>query len=75
MHRIYFNWKNVQDVYYDVTVHGLTRSKEIIELMSDAGVGILYKDIRKIDDCWAISDVEKNSVCPDELAEGKAGVV
>ncbi|XP_066923249.1 uncharacterized protein [Clytia hemisphaerica] len=60
-------------IMMSVTVHGLTRSKEIIELMSDAGIGISYKDVMKLHDCWAASDLENNPVCPSELAEGKAG--
>ena len=61
-------------IMMSVTIHGLTRSKEIIELMADAGVGISYKDVRKLHDCWALSDVENNPVCPEELAEGKPGL-
>ena len=60
-------------IMMSVTVHGLTRSREIIELMSDAGIGISYKDVMKLHDCWATSDLENNPVCPSELAEGKAG--
>lgn len=56
-----------------ITVHGLTRSKEIVNFMADAGVGIPYKEVMRLYDSWAMHDVKKNLLCPGELTEGKPG--
>ncbi|KAG0723754.1 hypothetical protein GWK47_042017 [Chionoecetes opilio] len=56
-----------------VTLHGLTQSREIIDLMHKFSLGIGYKDVLNLYDAWAKFDIETNRACPDELAMGQPG--
>ena len=56
-----------------VTLHGLTRSRKIIEILKKFGLGISYKDFLALYEAWAMDDVKTNSTCPDELADGFPG--
>ena len=58
---------------FSVTLHGLTRNREIVQIASDLGVGISYKSVFRLHDSWALKELEKSEVCPTEIAEGKAG--
>ncbi|KAG0725586.1 hypothetical protein GWK47_038368 [Chionoecetes opilio] len=56
-----------------VTLHGLTRSRKIIDLMHKFSLGITYKNVLNLFDAWAKFDIETNRACPDELAMGQPG--
>ena len=58
-----------------VTLHGLTRNREIVQIASDLGVGISYKSVLRLHDSCALQELEESEVCPAEIAEGKAGTV
>ena len=60
---------------FPVTLHGLTRNREIVQIASDLGVGISYKSVLRLHDSWALKELEKSEVCPAEIAEGKVGTV
>ena len=60
---------------FSVTLHGLTRNREIVQIASDLGVGISYKSILHLHDSWALQELEESEVCPAEIAEAKAGTV
>ncbi|KAG0710220.1 hypothetical protein GWK47_002572 [Chionoecetes opilio] len=56
-----------------ITLHGLIRSRELIDLMHKFSLGISYKDVLNPYDAWAKFDIETNRACPDELAMGQPG--
>ena len=58
-----------------VTVHGLTRSKEIVDLLKRFGLGISYNDVLNLHEAWAKHEIEKSQVCPDEIADGYPATV
>ena len=58
-----------------IVVHGTTRSKELVDLLFDAGVSISYKSLLRLYDDWAYNDIVVNSVCPKEISKGKPGTV
>jgi hypothetical protein len=60
-------------VELSIMLHGLTRSREIIDILSKFSLGITYKDVLKLYDSWAKHDIEQNDICPGELAEGVPG--
>lgn len=60
-------------VKLSVMLHGLTRSREIVDILKKFSLGISYKDVLHLYDSWAKEDIEKNEVCPEELAEGMPG--
>ena len=60
---------------FSLLLHGLTRSKEIVNIASDLGIGIPYHNVLFSYECWALDEFERQPVCPAEIAEGKAGAV
>ena len=57
-------------VNLSVLIHGLTRSREIIDLMKKFSLCVSYADVLALYDTWAQHDIEENQVCPEELAVG-----
>ena len=60
---------------FSLLLHGLKRSKEIVNIASDLGIGIPYHNVLFLYECWALDEFERQPVCPAEIAEGKAGTV
>ena len=60
-------------IMLSIAIYGLTRSKEIVKMLFDAGVGISMESIDIILDTWAYNDIEQHSICPEEIAEGIPG--
>ena len=56
-----------------MTVHGLTRSREIIDLLKKFSLGISYQNVLNLYATWTKHDMEKNDGCPEELAEYLSG--
>ena len=56
-------------------MHGLTRSKEIVDLLKRFGLGISYNDVLNLHEAWAKHEIEKSQVCPDEIADGYPATV
>lgn len=56
-----------------VTLHVLTRNREIIDLMHKFFLGINYKDVVSLNDAWAKFVIETNRTCPEELAISMPG--
>ena len=53
-----------------LTVHGLTRSREIVDLLWNLSLGVSYQDVLNLYASWAHYDIGDNAVCPYELALG-----
>ncbi|KAG0719553.1 hypothetical protein GWK47_050228 [Chionoecetes opilio] len=59
------------EINLSVLLHGLTRSKEIVDIMHKDGLGISYNDVIMLRDFWVVNDLNCSSDCPFELAKGK----
>lgn len=57
-----------------VTLHGLTRSREILDILRKFSLGISYKSILHLYESWAKHDLEINYLCPEKLAENIPGI-
>ena len=49
------------------TLHGLTKSREIVDLMKKFGIGISYQDVKDLYATWTNHEI-KHGCCPKELA-------
>ena len=58
-----------------ITAHGLTKNKELIELLYKHGVGISYKDTLMLRDFWTYNDLINSHFCPVEIPEDVPCVV
>ena len=58
-----------------VMMHGMTRSKHLIETLHKSGVGISYDDIQFLYDHWALLDADASTTCPQEIADAKPAIV
>ena len=47
-----------------VTLHGITRSKELVDSYHKLGMGISYSNVLLLRDVWNTHDLERFSVCP-----------
>ena len=52
-----------------ITLHGMTRSKELVDSFYKLGMGISYLNVLLLHDVWTMHDLKRCSVCPDEIAE------
>ena len=58
-----------------MTLHGLTRSKELIETLHRVGACLSYASVLLLRDAWAVHDLQRCTACPHEIAEDRPGVV
>ena len=56
-----------------MTIHGLTRSHEIIDLMKKFALGISYQDVLDLYAAWAKCELETDEGCPEEIASNVPG--
>ena len=62
------------EVNLSVLLHGLTKSREIVDLLHKDGLGISYNDVLMLRDFWVFSDLKSTPNCPSELAFGKPAI-
>ena len=53
------------------TLHGMSRSKELVDCYYKLGMGISYPNVILLHDFWTMHDLERCSVYLDETAEGE----
>ena len=59
-----------------VNVHGMTQSKDLVDTQPPkSGVCISYADTLLLYEHWAFMDIEASSTCPQEIADGKPGLL
>ena len=51
-------------------IHGLSKSREIVDVLHKVGLGISYNDVLMLRDVWALDDLTNALDCPSELAHG-----
>lgn len=57
-----------------ITLHGMTRSKELVDSFYKLGMGISYSNVLLLRDVWTMHDLQQCSVCPKEIAEGQPSI-
>ena len=57
-----------------LTLHGIPRSKELVEIFCKQGFGISYADILHLRDWWKLCDLENASICLPGLGTCKPGI-
>ncbi|KAL8562136.1 hypothetical protein ACOMHN_041971 [Nucella lapillus] len=57
-----------------VTLHGITRGKELVDSNYKMGMGISYPNVLLLRDLWTMHDLERCSVCPVEVADGEPSI-
>ena len=63
------------ETVFAITLHGITRNKELVKFSSDLGIGLSYNSLLGLNESWALDEFENNEVCPAEIAEYKPGTV
>ena len=58
-----------------INVHGMTRSKDLVNTLHKSGVCISYEDTLLLYDHWALMDVEASATCPHEIADTKPAIM
>ena len=67
--------KTLNSVKLTVVIHGMTRSKEFIDILHRCGVCISYSDLLFLHAIWALRDVETSKTYPRGIAYGKPPIV
>ena len=67
--------RNATVINLGVSVHGLTRSKYLVDTLHKSGVCISYADTLLLYDHWALADVEASGTCPQEIVDEKPVIV
>ena len=58
-----------------ITIHGLVRNKELVELLHKLGLFISYNDTIDLESAWAYHENQVSKRYPKELAYGYPGTV
>ena len=58
-----------------ITLHGITRNKELVDSNYKLGIGISYANVLMLRDTWALNDVQRDDHCPVEIADGRPSVL
>ena len=58
-----------------MNLHGLTRSKELVDTFHKCGVCIGYSLVLLLRDAWALHDLQLCAECRNEIAENTPGVI
>ena len=56
-------------------LHGLSRSKELVDVFHRVGACISYASVLLLKDAWAVHDLQLCSNCPNQIAEDKPGII
>ena len=65
----------ITTVNLGMNLHGLTRSKELVDTFHKVGACIGYGLVRLLRDAWAVHDLQLCTDCPNEITEDKPGVI
>ena len=57
-----------------ITIHGVTRSKELVMLLKELGLSISYNDVQDSYAAWTLYETTRNPICPEEIKEGVPGI-
>jgi len=57
-----------------ITLHGITRSKELVDSFYKLGMGISYANVLFLRDVWTMHDLEQCTVCANKISEGEPSI-
>ena len=57
------------------TVHGLTKNKELVDILHKNGIGISYVDVLMLQDFWALNDLQLSPFCPFKIVNKIPAIV
>ena len=58
-----------------VTIHGMTKSKVLIQILSAMKLTLTYRDILDLYSAWSLKAIETNNTCSSEITQDIPGVV
>ena len=58
-----------------MNLHGLARSKELVDTFHKVGVCIGYTLVLLLRDAWAVHDLQLCTDCPNEIIDDMPGVM
>ena len=59
----------------NLEIHGITRSKELINMLHKCGICISYNNFQLLFITWALRDAESSKTCPRAITYGKPPIV
>ena len=62
-------------INFTTWLHGLTKSREVVDVIHRDIGGISYNDVLMLRDFWAYNELTQSSNCPVELAEGEPAIM
>ena len=65
----------ITSVNLGMHLHGLSCSKELVDVLHRVGACINYASVLLLKDAWAVQDLQLCSDCPNEIAEDKPGII
>ena len=65
----------ITSINLGMNLHGLTRSKELVDTFNKAGVCIGYSQVLLLRDTWTVHDLQFNKDCPNEITEDTPAIV
>ncbi len=57
-----------------VLLHGLTKSREIVDILHKNRLGISYNDVLMLRDFWVVKDLQQSTDCPFEIADSRPAI-
>ena len=67
--------KTLTSVNLTVVIHGMMKSKELIDILHRCGICISYNNLLLLYAIWALRDAEISKSCPRDIAYGKCPIV
>ena len=67
--------RTITCVSLTVLIHGMTRSRELIDILHNCGICISYNSLLLLYVVWALQDAETAKTCPRGIASGKPAMV
>ena len=66
---------SVELLTVNLEIRGITRTKELINMLRKCGICISYKNLQLLFVTWALRDTESSKTCPRAIAYGKPPIV
>ena len=67
--------RTISAINLTVVIHGMTRSRELVDMLHKCGICISYNDLLLLYTFWAVRDTESSKTCPRGIAYGKPAMV
>ena len=67
--------RTISAINLTVVIHGMTRSRELIDMLHKCGICISYNYLLLLYNFWAVRDTESSNTCPRGIAYNKPAIV